>query len=75
MHLKQLEDPLPGLLQLQVQFLELIFVKRELVPAGFERRWAAEPVVGVFDIEKIHGFALPCTVYIHSNLGKPGGRG
>ena len=62
MHLNQLEYPLPGLLQLKVQLLELIFVEGQLVPASFERRRAAEPVVGVFDIGGIHGrrLALYC---------------
>ena len=57
-HLNQLEYPLPGLLQLKVQFLELIFVEGQLVPASFERRRAAEPVVGVFNSVAVHHCAL-----------------
>ena len=56
--LNKLEYPLPDLAQLQVQLLKLIFVEGELVPASFERRRAAEPVVGVFDIGGIHGRRL-----------------
>jgi hypothetical protein len=54
-HLNQLLYPLPGLLQLKVQFLELIFVEGELMPAGLERSRTAEPVVGVFGIGGFHG--------------------
>lgn len=62
-HLNQLEYTHPFLAQLQVHFLELIFVERELMTAGFERRRAAEPIVGVFDIGGIHGrcLALYCS--------------
>ena len=44
--------------QLKVQLLELAFVHSELMLAGFERRRAAEPIIGVFYIEGIHGCAL-----------------
>ncbi|MBL0793640.1 hypothetical protein [Pseudomonas sp. B7] len=68
-HLNQLEYPLPLCSELSVQFLKLIFVKPELLPAGLEWRRAAEPVVSVFDIGGIHGSALLCTVWIYSNRG------
>ena len=48
--------------KLTVQLLELIFVEPELLPAGFERSQAAEPVVGVFDIGGIH--VVPCLVLV-----------
>ncbi|MGY2257462.1 hypothetical protein [Pseudomonas sp. SDO55104_S430] len=57
-HLDQSEDLLTGLAQLQVQFLEFVLVHPELVPAGFERGRATEPVVGVFYFERVHWWAL-----------------
>jgi hypothetical protein len=74
-HLNQFEYPLPGLLQLKVQFLELIFVEGQLVPASFKRRRAAKPIIVFFYIEGIHGHALLITGCIYSNRGEGSGRG
>ena len=70
--LDQLEYLLPLFAELPVQFLEFIFVERDLMPASFERRWAAEPVVGFFYIEGIQGSVVLCTVWIYSNRGAYG---
>lgn len=58
MHLDQLEYPFTLLTQLSCQFLNFVLAHAELMPAGFERRRAAEPIVGVFYTEGIHGCAL-----------------
>ena len=44
-------------IELEGERFEFVFVHPELVPAGFERSWGAEPIVGVFYIEGIHGYA------------------
>ncbi|WWL45669.1 hypothetical protein V5O39_10455 [Pseudomonas parakoreensis] len=41
--------------ELERKRFEFILVHPELVPAGFERSGGAEPIVGVFYIEGIHG--------------------
>ena len=56
--LYQREYFLPGLAQLQMQPFEFVFISPELVPAGFEWRRGAEPVVGVFDFEGFHHYVL-----------------
>ena len=53
-HLHQLVDLLAGLTQLQGQFLDFIFIDAQGVPAGFERRRAAEPVACVIDFVRGH---------------------
>lgn len=54
----KLEDVLPRLAQLQGQFLNFVLEHAELVPAGFKRRRAAEPIAGVFDFVWVHVHAL-----------------
>ena len=57
-HLNQLQDLFPSLAQLQGQFLDFVFIDSELMPAGFKRRRAAEPIAGVFDFVLVHGHTL-----------------
>lgn len=45
-------------LQVNGERFEFVLVHPELMPAGFERGRATEPIVGVFYIEGIHGCAL-----------------
>jgi len=62
-------------IQLKGERFEFVLVHPELVSAGFERGRVAEPIVGVFYIEGVHGHALLNTVCIYSNRGATGGRG
>lgn len=45
-------------IELESERFEFVLVHAQLVPAGFERGRVAEPVVGVFYIEGVHGHAL-----------------
>ena len=56
-------------IKLEGERFEFVLVHPELVSAGFERGRVAEPIVGVFYIEGIHGNALLNTVCIYSNRG------
>jgi len=61
-HLNQIEDLFSSLAQLQGQFLDFVFIDSELMPAGFKRRRAAEPIAGVFDFVLVHGHTLRALV-------------
>ncbi|MNT42989.1 hypothetical protein D3C72_1794370 [compost metagenome] len=58
MHFDQLVNRLPSLAQLKVQLCEFVFIHPELMPAGFDWRRTAKPVVGVFDFVWFHDQTL-----------------